>query len=183
MKQLTKYHKSLYKELKEDLACYSGIAITAIQKVPRALQSVKGALVLLEAYVQAHPFAGEAEEIYFFKEIKPLYLSEQVFVIETALLQMKRTSASGAALKDMYEVELRKVHEFFGENREWYWYFLQDSTELDCSLFLRGAPMGDLGLPVMRGADPAFSTNGEYLWGRFIGMERVREWLEGEVEG
>ena len=56
-----------------------------------------------------------------------------------------------------------------------------ESRELDASLFLRGAPVLDAMLPLLPGADPAFSTNGDYLWARFIAMERVKKWLEEEL--
>ncbi len=183
MKDLKKYTDKLYNDLQEDLELYAEMGIIPMNKLTGAMQSIRDAVQKLKAYIIEHPFETEADEIEFFKTIKPKFVSEQVFLIDQAMVLMHRPPLTDPMLADYFQAELNKVHEYLGEHRYWYQYYLMDAAELDTKLFVGGAGPMDSLLPVLTDPGPEFSTNGDFLWAKFIALDRLKTWLDEEIGG
>ncbi|GGF24187.1 RteC domain-containing protein [Echinicola rosea] len=103
---------------------------TAHKKAEKALGELD---FILAGYV----FGNEAEEIHFFKRIKPYFHSESIYYAELFNLESARpTSHRGDQLQYLRK-EQRKLQAFLGLNRDLHHYFVLDRTHLDQHYFLR----------------------------------------------
>jgi hypothetical protein len=183
MKDLEKYNNKIYSELREELELYAEMGIVPVRKLNGALQSIREAILKMKNFILERPFADGAAEILFFKTMKPGYVSEQIYLVEMTLLQMSRPSPVDPGILEFYVGELKKLRLFFDHHRYFYQYYLMGAAELDSRLFVRGADPMDTLLTEIPDTDPVFSTNGDFLWAKFMALERLRDWLEDEIEG
>jgi hypothetical protein len=84
-------------------------------------------------------------------------------------------------LTDYFGEELRRVRAFLSRHSFLYQCFQMGASELDSVLFLRNAGPSGMLLPVSADSDPLFSTNGDFLWAKFMAYERLGEWLADEL--
>jgi hypothetical protein len=171
----------LFNELKEELELYADLGALPVRRVTGAIHSIQIAFEKLTAFVAANGFATEAEEIHFFKKEKPRFTAEHYYAMEIFSIETARPLNDLELLKTFYEHELTYVHRFLAQNKFLYAYYQFDLTDLDHSLFIRGAKPVDLPMPDMIGGDFLFTTCCDGLWGRFIAFERLTEWLNNEI--
>lgn len=182
MEALQTFLENLYKDLTEQLNLYAEMGEVPIRKLSGALQVLRDTMITIKNYLAENPFTDESSEIDFFKHPKPRFVSHQFYLIDYTLIQMQRPALTDPALLAFYENELRTVLAFFHQYKFLYQYYLMDATDLDRQLFLRSAGPLDLLLPVVPDPDPAFTTNGDYLFARFIANERLRDFLIEEID-
>ena len=83
-------------------------------------------------------FKKEAEEIYFFKNIKPRFVFRLIYHISVYNLEANRPNGSIKIKRKYLQAELNKLKSFFDDNLDFYRYFRTSSTYLDHKYFVRG---------------------------------------------
>src|SRR5690606_42106192 len=78
-------------------------------------------------------FKTDAEEIKFFKEIKPQFTSKLIYYNTIFKIEMKRPNGGNRIVKKYYNNELIKLKAFFDNELEFYKYYRSGSTYLDRS--------------------------------------------------
>lgn len=82
-------------------------------------------------------FESQAEEIYFFKKIKPKVLCKLIYFVENFNIESKRPE-SGIKEQTKYLNKYIKIpQEYFNNNQEFYHYFKRGATHLDEQYFLK----------------------------------------------
>jgi len=170
-----------YHQMMEELQLYSEIGTVPVRKISGALQSLRTALAKVKRIVLSEGFAGEAEEIEFFKQVKPKFVCEQLYLAESCSIQMFKPFEP-ALLLDYYAEELRRLRVFLSRHSFLYQCFQTGVDDLDTVLFLRNAGPSGMLLPLAPDPDPLFSTNGDFLWAKFMAYERLAEWLREELD-
>jgi len=178
---MTEYIQNLYEDLREDLSLVSDMGIPAVRRLSAKLDAINEALEKIKVYLPAHPFKDVAEEIIFFKEEKPLFVSEQLFAVEMYNIEIQRPLTDDSDIRAFYNKELNFVGHYLDKHQFLYQYYLLEATEMDNLLFVRGAETSSVLLPETPDLDPAFSTKGDYLFAKFMAYERVKEYLLGEL--
>ena len=173
--------KNLYEEMQEDLSFYEEIGTPAANRLGGALKSIKGIMLRLKAGVLADGFKDDREEVHFFKYEKPLFVAAQIYLTEYATIYLGKPSLSNDLLHAYYEEELKRIQVFINRFGFLYQCYKLEASDLDSVLFLRGAGPTGMLLPGTPDADPAFSTNGDYLWAKFRAYERLQEYLLGAL--
>lgn len=84
-------------------------------------------------------FKSKGEEIYFFKEIKPLFTSKLYYYNTILRIETQKPIGSKKTLKNFFSSELDKIKAFFDANLDFYKYYRTKSTFLDEKYFLRGS--------------------------------------------
>jgi hypothetical protein len=174
--------KKLYQEMQEDIDLYQEMGIPAINRLSGALKSIKGIVLRLKTTVLQDGFKDETQEIDFFKHQKPLFVSEQIYLIEYATIFLGKPSQSEGLPEAYYQEELKRLQLFINRFGFLYQCYKMEASDLDHILFLRDAGPTGMLLPDMADADPAFATNGDYLWAKFMAYERLQLWLEEELK-
>lgn len=173
--------KKLYTELQEDIAFYAELGTPPANRLSSTLKSIRGIMLRLKETIATQGFAGDEDEIRFFKTEKPLFVAEQIYLVEYATIFLGKPSVSEGLLEAYYNEELRRLQVFFNRFGFLYQCFRLEATDLDSVLFLRGSGPSGMVLPEPPDADPAFVTNGDYLWAKFMAYERLQSWLEDEL--
>ncbi|AKD04282.1 RteC domain-containing protein [Pontibacter korlensis] len=144
----------------------------------RLLQHIRKAIDVLKRQVIAHTFAEEAEEILFFKEVKPKFTSLLIFHARLALIELKKPLGSLQDLRRHYENELLLIRIFYDHHVQLYQYLLSGASYLDSRLFVRGKT--DLPYQYCTSAvdtDTRFSTHYDYIVARLEANRRLGEYL------
>jgi hypothetical protein len=124
-----------------------------------------------------HPFPAQADEIEFFKTIKPSVYAHKIFEEEFYKLNLYQPAGTNEMIIAYLNEELKQVGRFFSLNAFHYQYYKLGATELDSLYFLRGAQL--CSIPILELPDPNsdFSTGMDYLFARFIAFERLQSYL------
>jgi len=85
-------------------------------------------------------------------------------------------------IRGWYQQELGALGRFFNQYKAFYQYYQLEACDLDELLFMRGAKAPAMLLPDTQNLDPAFSTNGDYGFAKFIALERVQAYLIDELK-
>lgn len=178
---MNNYYDKLFADLSADLYENTEKEVS-IKKTWEGVGAVADALKKIKERITQYPFKTTAEEILFFKQEKPRFLAEQLFALEMVNVQTSRPLYDAENLKTFYQNELSGPGRFFSQYKAMYQYYQLDATDLDELLFIRGAKPPSMLLPETQNLDPAFSTNGDYAFAKFIAMERLQAYLIEELK-
>lgn len=92
----------------------------------------------LKKIVIKHKFKSKHEEIQFFKNIKPQFISKYLYYINILKMNSNKPIGGNSILKNYYQSELDRIKLFFDDNIDFYKYHRTNSTYLDELYFLRG---------------------------------------------
>lgn len=169
--------KQLEAEL-EEISCQTADPLT---KLTTALKPIRQALKKLKSYLDDHPFSSEAEEIKFFKYIKPDFYCWQIYFSELYTIESGIPFGDAEQQRLNFENELIYVERFFKQYGFHYQYYKLNATELDHLYFIRGIDNGSVLMPNVPELDPNFSTSSDYLFSKIKAFEMLREWLNERI--
>lgn len=173
--------KKLYDELREDLAFYGELGEPPANRLSGALVSIRAMMIRLKVLVMTEGFRGPEAEIAFFKNEKPLFVAEQVYLTEYTVILLGKPMSGSGLVEGYYLDELKRVQTFINRFGFLYRCYKMEVKDLDSILFLRGSGPSGMLLPEPPDADPHFSTNGDFLWAKFMAYERLQAWLEEQL--
>lgn len=173
--------KKLYDELQEDLEFYEELGEPPANRLSGALVSIRARMIQLKVLVMTEGFRSLEAEIAFFKKEKPLFVAEQVYLTEYTVILLGRPMSGSGLVEAYYLEELKRIQTFINRFGFLYQCYKMEAMDLDSVLFLRDAGPSGMLLPETPDADPAFSTNGDFLWAKFIAYERLQSWLEEQL--
>ena len=176
------YADNLFDELSEELALYGDLGALPVRRVTGAIHSLQQALEKLKNDISQNPFTDEAEEIRFFKYVKPKFTAEHYYAMEIFTIETARPLNDIVALRTFYEQELRYISRFWEQNKFLYTYFQYDMNDLDHLLFVRGKRPSDIPIPDTLILDPDFNTCCDQLWGKFLAFDRLHDYLLDEID-
>jgi hypothetical protein len=154
-----------------------------IRKAQESILCIKDALTRLRAFAVQHSFYDEDEEIIFFKKIKPELFSKLIYYVRILNIESRRPIGSNEKQETYLQQELEKLTFFFNNHLEFYRYYRMNSTFLDNKYFIRGKE--DINLyqdTLMIYVDPDFSTSHDYMVSEIIANDRLKVFLNIEIE-
>lgn len=131
----------------------------------------------LKDYFKSNPFTNKEQEVRFFKYEKPAIVAEYIYAQELYILESNRPFGEPQLTHNYYIEELGAIRKGFGQYRYLYQYFQLDGNEFDEMYFCRGNRADMATLPVTPDLDPEFSTPADYLFAKFIAMERLQDFI------
>lgn len=181
MKDFTKFSEQLFNSLSEELSVYGDLGTLPVKKLIGAINSIQKAVSQLKDFIIENQFPDQEKEIQFFKYEKPRFTAAHFFAMEMFTIETARPINDTTSLKAFYEQEVRYIKRFHDTNKFLYAYYQFDIKDLDHLLFVRGCKPTDIPMPDVIGLDPLFTTCCDTLWGKFMAMERLQEWLRDEI--
>lgn len=136
----------------------------------------------LKDFVLRRGFSTQEEEIYFFKEIKPKFVSKLIYYNTIYKIEVKKPKGGKQALLEYINNEIFELKRFFDKNLDFYKYFRTGSTYLDHKYFIRG--MHDIKLSLNSyyfEVDHNFSTSHDYKVAKIIANDMVQCYLEKQI--
>ena len=177
---MEKKYEVLLVKLERELENF--VELQPLELMRSELTAIRMSLAKLQQMVLSEEFGSVAEETLFFKSIKPRFYALMVLSVEKYSFETARPVRKGKGLAKFYALQLDYIDRFFNQHAFLYQYYKMGATELDAVYFVRGiAPAGLVGADVPM-LDPSFATIGDYLFSKFMALERLRDMVVAEME-
>ncbi len=151
-------------------------------KATQAVEILEKTFSNLKIYISAYEFKNEAEEIKFFKDIKPLLFSKLIYYRKIYNIEIMRPNGSLDTQKNYLNSELDRIKVFFDRNQDIYKYYRTGCSHFDRYYFLRGKPDIQLNLDSFYfERDPIFSTNFDFKIAKILANEMLSIYLNEEL--
>ncbi len=155
-----------------------------ISRSRQAVRIVKSSLDHLKSIILASEFPSKQEEIRFFKETKPRFVSELIFHCRVHQVQSSRPLFRNRIQEEYLSRQLARIEYFLQKHRAFYHYMQSNRQDQDEAYFLRGAVDSYLSMDdYFFNADTRFSTGYDYLVSCFRAYERLGSWISEELQG
>ncbi|MFY7814781.1 MAG: RteC domain-containing protein [Chryseobacterium taeanense] len=173
----------LYSTLQEQLDVIEQEEENILYRAEKSIHATKAAMEQLRTYISSYKFESAAEEIHFFKEIKPRFYSKLIYYLKVFNIETRRPNGGQKAEEKFLRKEMQRLTHFFDNNLEFYQYYRTGATHLDEKYFLRGSQDLYLTLdPQYFNTDPSFSTSHDYKVAKLIANELLRIYLNKAIE-
>mgnify|MGYP002712520356 CR=1 FL=1 len=137
----------------------------------------------LKEIISTYHFENIAEEVYFFKKLKPQFISKFIYYSSILDIEAHKPNVANKALKKYYEAEQEKLKNFYMEQAEFYSYYRREATYLDHKIFVRNSY--DLKMKLSFGFynfDTSFTTSHDHLIARFMASQQMDKYLKKQLE-
>ena len=151
---------------------------SATEKYEQSLMEIDAAIRDVKVMVAKTVFTSAAEEVHFFKNLKPLFISQFIYFSKVLEIEVAKPNAGQHVLKDYYEAELQQLKNFVDEHGDFYEYYRRKATYLDHKYFVRG--QFDFKMSVdayLYSFDENFTTSHDHLIAQIIANDRLEKYL------
>jgi hypothetical protein len=155
---------------------------TIINQAERSIDIILQSIDSLKSHLTKNPFANTAEEILFFKQIKPKFVSKLIYSIELLKIEGRRPIGSFKAQQKYVRRQLSKLKSYFEDNIEFYQYYRSGNTFLDEKYFVRN--VFDIRLhqdAYIFDYDSNFSTSHDFKVAKIIANDLLRDYLNSSL--
>ncbi len=136
----------------------------------------------LKKFILSYQFQSEAEEINFFKEIKPKFCYRLIYYRKLYNIEMNRPVAATCKQKEYLYEELDTIHKYTNKRLDFVRYYRSGSTHLDSLYFLRGRMDTEQYLETFYyELDPNFSTNCDFKVAKILANDMLQAYLMQEI--
>ncbi|WP_121811248.1 RteC domain-containing protein [Mucilaginibacter kameinonensis] len=176
---IAKFCDRLFADLNKDLNEVTLEEHEDMRRLERSVRLCLRYLQKLKDFCKTHEPASPAEEINFFKHIKPKFKAQLIFYQSLLNIESRKPVGKGATVAKYYQNEIRVLKHFFESNLSFYQYVRTQGCYLDDYYFLRGTY--DIHLDpdqCMIDFDPVFSTSHDHKLAQVIAHELLQHYLE-----
>lgn len=142
---ITDFSDQLQNRLKEKLS-ESNVEQDELLKVGALLTFIRETVRELKEFTFKYKFINEAEEIKFFKQIMPVFLSQFYYYKKIFEIRLFDSFRDVKTRHSNYCHILQKLERYVSKNSEFYKYYLTNMTYLDNQYFTRGKNMKSIEL-------------------------------------
>lgn len=136
----------------------------------------------LKAFILKHKFKSTAEEIKFFKEIKPQFTSKLIYHLMLYNIETKTPNGGKEILKKYLSKEQDKLKNYFDYNLDFYKYYRAGANYLDHKYFVRDKYDIQLTLDGhIFENDTRFSTTHDFKVAKILAHDLLQVYLENEL--
>lgn len=173
---------SLFHQLQNKLLHLQQEIESQLEYSQYALMETDEAIRTIKSWVLSHDFDCWENEITFFKEWKPLFLSKYMYYNKRVALLSALPCSGSKYKKKVYEQELEKMHLFFLENTDFHSYYRRKATYLDTKYFLRFKYDLDAKLALdFHNYDERFSTSHDHLIATILANDEFEIFLKSQL--
>jgi RteC protein len=165
-------------DLKDQLQRLEESQPDGIHRTIDALNLCDDSVEQLRELVINSTFASKEQEIHFFKVIKPLFTSLQVYFVNLFRLQMRWPVGSMEEQKNYLLAQSQEITRFYREHQNFYDYYRTGLTNRDEWYFLRGRPdWRSFPDSQILFDDRVFCTQGDKLIAIIQANEKLQEYI------
>ena len=170
-------------ELEQALAELEIAHQSPAERLRQVTALVDKAMSGVQKQVLAGDFTSAAEEILFFKIIKPRIYAIRLYEHLLYRFLTNRPQGTEDMIRQYDQAELLATIRELQADSFHYQYYKSGASQLDSLYFLRGASGGDIPVIVLNEAIPGFSTPLDFTFARFIAYEHFQEHILGLMAG
>ena len=170
---INKFSDQLRKRMEEGIQHIQYDEQDKLKATARIKNIIFDILIELKKFIHEYDFQNQQEEICFFKEIKPYFLSSYLYNDQLFMIQLNDSYDDPENRKNYLLKQLKKLKDFQIKNIDYYLYWLNRSNHLDKKYFTRTANFScNLNL------DNQFSTGYDLLFSRLMANDKLKEYLQ-----
>lgn len=174
--------QQLYSTLLDTLQQIESSNTAGLPLYENCLMEIDTAIRQVKTWLTNCTFSSAAEEIRFFKEIKPLFIAQFIYYAAVLSIEASKPNAGQQALRDYYSLELHQLQSFIDEHSSFYDYYRRKATYLDEKYFTRRQLDFKMAVdPNVYSYDENFSTSHDQLVARIIANDRLERFLLSAV--
>jgi hypothetical protein len=166
--------------LENQLLEISANGASATEQYKASIMTCKKAMSKLKNYMSSYDFEGPAEEIHFFKEVKPQFYSKYIYYINIYNYVTQKPAGSGDIQNAYIHMHLAELKTFFDHNRAFYAYCRSHMTQLDEAYYTRGGFGVHAELEDFE-EDEKYSTSHDYKLSKLIANHKFQDYLNVEM--
>ena len=172
----------LEKEYERKLKKIESSDLNILKKSLEASLVLGDAFQQLRNFISTYTFKNEAEEIEFFKIIKPRLYHRLIYYRKVYNIEMNRPV--GVESQKAYLIdEIKAINRYNTIRSDFVRYYRSGLTHLDSLYYLRGRIDTALYLESFHyERDPMFSTNADFKVAKLLANELLSAYLKGELE-
>lgn len=129
---------ALMNDLEYNLEELKSEKLETIQNAQKAIEIIFKTMSLVKKVITNSDFKSEGDEIFFFKETKPVLLSKLIYYNNIFRIEVGAPLNVDKEYKSYFKREIAKINQYFDDNKEFYKYYRQKCTYLDHIYFTRG---------------------------------------------
>lgn len=173
---------ALEKELAGRLRKIESSDLNVLKKSSEASLVLGDAFQRLRDFITNYTFKSDAEEIEFFKVIKPRLYHRLIYYRKVYNIEMNRPA--GVDTQKAYLIdEIKAINRYNNKHSDFVRYYRSGMTHLDSLYYLRNRTDAALYLESFHyERDPKFSTNADFMAARILANERLADYLSKEIE-
>jgi hypothetical protein len=152
-------------------------------KAEKGIALVEKCIRKLQKQIVGQDFETQADEIYFFKHVKPQIFSKLIYYIRLFSIESKRPRGKDVAQVKYLQQQIDKLQTFFNDNLEFYNYYRRGAMSMDEQYFVRGNR--DLRMPLESFhflIDDEFSTCQDGTVATIMAYDMLIVYLRKEVD-
>ena len=181
--RVEEFSDELFEKLEDELSKIAERADNMIESSRESSTIILKYINQLKKYTNTHKFEDIAEEINFFKNIKPKFLAKLIYFQKAYKIQFHLPLGYSEMVKNYYLKELEKINDFFRINREFYSYYRSGATSLDEIYFTRKEPDSwILFNSEDYETDFLFTTIYDQKLAKILAFKLVSEFLKSEIK-
>lgn len=180
--ELESFTVKLYQEMEYEIQKIAQTADCEIRKAEQSFHISETHLLRLREFVYAYQFRDSTEEILFFKELKPKIHAELIFYAELLHIETNKPLATKKLVISYYRQVIQRLQIYFERRNLHYLYYRSKRTVEDHMLFLRASDCVPIIPEDSLDLDRAFSTIGSSWFAKFIGFEKMVNYLLNQIE-
>ncbi len=172
----------LEKEINNRLKAIEKSNLNVLKKSLEASLVLGDAFQRLRDFITNYTFKNEAEEIEFFKLIKPRLYYRLIYYRKAYNIEMNRPV--GVDSQKAYLIdEIKAINRYNNKHSDFVRYYRSGMTHLDSLYYLRNRNDTALYLESFHyERDPKFSTNADFKVAKLLANELLSAYLKGELE-
>ncbi len=181
---MDKYVSTLKNTILQNILEIERMECSMLQKSKFIIPILEKGFENLKSFITGYSFKDNAEEIRFFKEIKPRLSSQLIYHGKICNIEM-RMPVGSTEDKKMYLMRIQnRIKFFFEENVSFYGYYRSGNTHLDHLYFLRGKPEVRLHVDSFYfERDSGFSTCYDFKLSKILAHEMLEIYLNTRLAG
>lgn len=180
---MIRFTSTLMKELEQQLQKITAGPKNELELAEESFKAADAAMQQLKLFMDNYEFSDDAEEILFFKQIKPGFHKLLIYYAELTYIHATRPNCGRKQLITYYRELLTRNDKFFERHKLLYSYFKLGRDTEDELLYLRKADCVPL-YPAheTRDIDTVFCTVNSSILAKLLAFELVNEYLSEEIE-
>lgn len=173
---------NLEKEIEKKLKKIESADLNILKKSLEASLVLGDAFQKMKEFISTYTFRNEAEEIEFFKVIKPRLFYRLIYYRKIYNIEMNRPV--GVESQRAYLIdEIKAINRYNAKRSDFVRYYRSGLTHMDSMYYLRGSIDTALYLESFHHErDPSFSTNCDFKVTRILANEFLIQYLTKELE-
>ena len=181
--RVEEFSNELFEELKNELSETNENPSNIVETSRKSSAIILKYINRLKKFLNNYSFQNNTEEINFFKNIKPKFLSKLIYFQKVYKIQFHLPLGYSETVKNYYLKELEKINDFFKANSEFYSYYRSGATSLDELYFIRKEPDSWLLLNFEDyETDTLFTTIYDQKLAKILAFKLVSEFLNSSIK-